>query len=157
VGFRPYVYRLARELELDGYVRNDARGVLVEIEGTSDALDEFLARLEEMDAPWAERVASARDRGQVIRYHASVTPEWARVGIAEIDATSSLAGLSGTDNQFVFTTERYRSNPLVITGPGAGPAVTAAGVLNDVLKAASTGVGAPAKPRLRQRPSARSA
>ena len=29
---------------------------------------------------------------------------------------------------------RYRKNPLVITGPGAGPAVTAAGVLNDLLR-----------------------
>ena len=34
--------------------------------------------------------------------------------------------------------ERYRANPLVITGPGAGPAVTAGGILNDVLKLAST-------------------
>jgi len=36
----------------------------------------------------------------------------------------------------VFTTPRYKENPLAITGPGAGPAVTAAGVLNDVLKLA---------------------
>jgi aspartokinase/homoserine dehydrogenase 1 len=47
-----------------------------------------------------------------------------------------LAGLRGTDNQIVFTTPRYDENPLAITGPGAGPAVTAAGVLNDVLKLA---------------------
>jgi aspartokinase/homoserine dehydrogenase 1 len=33
----------------------------------------------------------------------------------------------------VFTTVRYREHPLVIRGPGAGPLVTAAGVLNDVL------------------------
>ena len=43
-------------------------------------------------------------------------------------------GLKGTDNQVAFTTVRYRKNPLVITGPGAGPAVTAAGVLNDLLR-----------------------
>jgi len=42
--------------------------------------------------------------------------------------------LRGTDNQIVFTTMRYRDHPLVITGPGAGPAVTAAGVLNDILQ-----------------------
>ena len=47
---------------------------------------------------------------------------------------SLLGSLSGTDNQFVFTTTRYRDNPLVISGPGAGPAVTAAGVLNDLLR-----------------------
>jgi aspartokinase/homoserine dehydrogenase 1 len=38
----------------------------------------------------------------------------------------------------VFTTRRYREHPLVITGPGAGPAVTAAGVLNDLLQLAAT-------------------
>jgi len=38
VGFRPFVYRLAHELGLSGYVLNDARGVLIEAEGPSDTL-----------------------------------------------------------------------------------------------------------------------
>ena len=42
-------------------------------------------------------------------------------------------GLNCPDNQIVFTTTRYREHPLVIRGPGAGPLVTAAGVLNDLL------------------------
>ena len=33
VGFRPYVHRLAVELGLDGFVRNDARGAVIEVEG----------------------------------------------------------------------------------------------------------------------------
>ena len=41
-----------------------------------------------------------------------------------------------SDNQLVFTTARYKANPLVITGPGAGAEVTAAGVLNDILRLA---------------------
>ena len=45
VGFRPYVHRLAGELGLTGYVLNDSRGVLLEIEGSSDAVETFLARL----------------------------------------------------------------------------------------------------------------
>jgi hydrogenase maturation protein HypF len=45
VGFRPYVHRLAGELGLAGYVLNDSRGVLLEIEGSSDAVETFLARL----------------------------------------------------------------------------------------------------------------
>ena len=69
----------------------------------------------------------------MLRYRADVTPKSVRVGISEVDLASPFASLSGTDNQFVFTTRRYRERPLVITGPGAGPAVTAAGVLNDVL------------------------
>jgi hydrogenase maturation protein HypF len=45
VGFRPYVHRLAGELGLAGYVLNDSQGVLLEIEGSSDAVALFLARL----------------------------------------------------------------------------------------------------------------
>ena len=45
VGFRPYVYRLADELSLGGFVLNDAHGVLIEVEGSADAVEEFLARL----------------------------------------------------------------------------------------------------------------
>jgi hydrogenase maturation protein HypF len=50
VGFRPYVHRLASELDLAGYVLNDARGVLLEVEGESDAIEAFLGRLRP-DAP----------------------------------------------------------------------------------------------------------
>jgi hydrogenase maturation protein HypF len=45
VGFRPFVYRLARELALDGHVRNDTRGVLLEVEGDAPAVGTFLEAL----------------------------------------------------------------------------------------------------------------
>jgi hydrogenase maturation protein HypF len=45
VGFRPYVYRLAREEGLAGYVRNDERGVLLDVEGAAEAVERFVARL----------------------------------------------------------------------------------------------------------------
>jgi len=45
VGFRPYIYRLAEEHALAGFVLNDSRGVLLEVEGGADAVEEFLARL----------------------------------------------------------------------------------------------------------------
>ena len=101
-------------------------------------LDVFLNRLSEADAEWEQRIHDARARGTVLRYRATVTKRDARVGIVTVDAKSSLASLAGTDNHFSFTTRRYRANPLVITGPGAGAAVTAAGVLNDVLKLAGS-------------------
>ena len=75
----------------------------------------------------------------MLRYRATATRDAVTVGLVEVLASSSLGALDGTDNQFSFTTERYDTNPLVITGPGAGPAVTAAGVLNDVLKLAGAG------------------
>ncbi len=45
VGFRPWVYRLAREAGLRGSVRNDAGGVTIEAFGSPAALDALLARL----------------------------------------------------------------------------------------------------------------
>ena len=45
VGFRPYVLRLATSLELGGYVLNDERGVLLEVEGPPDRVEQFLGRL----------------------------------------------------------------------------------------------------------------
>ena len=62
VGFRPFVYRLAGELGLAGWVLNDERGVLVEAEGALETVEEFLRRLE-VDAPplaSVERVTSER-------------------------------------------------------------------------------------------------
>lgn len=45
VGFRPFVYRLADELNLAGWVVNSAQGVIIEVESSSDRLDIFIARL----------------------------------------------------------------------------------------------------------------
>ena len=55
VGFRPFVYRLAHELGLDGWVRNDGAGVTIEAEGAASALDAFARRLH-AEAPPRARV-----------------------------------------------------------------------------------------------------
>ena len=46
VGFRPHVFRLATELQLEGWVLNSSQGVFIEVEGASDSLRQFLVRLE---------------------------------------------------------------------------------------------------------------
>lgn len=100
-------------------------------------LSAFLARLEELDEGWQTRVRAARARGKVLRYRARVTRRSIEVGLVAVDSGDPLGSLDGTDNQFAFTTTRYRAQSLVITGPGAGPAVTAAGVYNDLLHLAA--------------------
>jgi hydrogenase maturation protein HypF len=57
VGFRPFVYRLARSHALSGWVRNDVLGVTIEAIGDTDALDAFAAGLV-AEAPPAARVAA---------------------------------------------------------------------------------------------------
>ncbi len=53
VGFRPFVYRLARELHLTGWVLNSAQGVFIEVEGPKEQLEEFLRRLQRDKPPRA--------------------------------------------------------------------------------------------------------
>jgi hydrogenase maturation protein HypF len=51
VGFRPFIYRLAQELGLKGYILNDTSGVLVEAEGEKHKLDELLIRIDREKPP----------------------------------------------------------------------------------------------------------
>ncbi|MFN8976532.1 MAG: acylphosphatase, partial [Pseudanabaena sp.] len=46
IGFRPFVYRLAKELELKGWVNNNAQGVAIAVEGNQQQLDLFIERLQ---------------------------------------------------------------------------------------------------------------
>ena len=46
VGFRPFVFRLAEELKLAGWVNNSPQGVFIEAEGPRAVLEKFLLRLE---------------------------------------------------------------------------------------------------------------
>jgi hydrogenase maturation protein HypF len=46
VGFRPFVYRLAVEMGLSGWVRNAGGGLVLEVEGPPEQLDRFLGRLD---------------------------------------------------------------------------------------------------------------
>ena len=70
VGFRPFVYALARRHELSGVVCNDADGVRIEVEGAPEELARFVRALEEDAPPLAavesvdwQPLASVGDRG----------------------------------------------------------------------------------------------
>ncbi len=51
VGFRPFVFRLAEELKLAGWVNNSSQGVFIEVEGERTDLNTFLVRLEAEKPP----------------------------------------------------------------------------------------------------------
>jgi hydrogenase maturation protein HypF len=53
VGFRPFIYGLARRYELAGFVRNDVTGVQIEVEGAPEALDRFVAGIRDEAPPLA--------------------------------------------------------------------------------------------------------
>ena len=95
-------------------------------------LARFLEKLPAFDASWQERVAREKAHGRVLRYVVVATARSVQAGLRAVPRDSSLGALQGTRNLLSFTTRRYRREPLVVAGPGAGPEVTAAGVLNDI-------------------------
>jgi homoserine dehydrogenase len=98
---------------------------------------EFLDRLPELDQEYAARMKQARTRGRTLRYTARIAGSGCRVGLEEVPLDGSMGrGLHGPDNIFQFRTRRYREQPLSVQGPGAGPEVTAAGVVSDLLSSA---------------------
>jgi aspartokinase/homoserine dehydrogenase 1 len=104
--------------------------------------EDFMRCLSEFDTAIAERHARARAASRVLRYVARLDRDGnASVGLAELPHDHAFAHLRLTDNIVQFSTRRYRDNPLVVQGPGAGPEVTAAGVFADLLRVAA-GVGA---------------
>ena len=97
---------------------------------------QFMKRLPEVDKHWAARTETEARRGRVLRYVVTATAKSVSARLVAVDATSPIGALTGTRNLVAFTTRRYRTEPLVVSGPGAGAAVTAAGILNDILSLA---------------------
>jgi aspartokinase/homoserine dehydrogenase 1 len=117
---------LAREMGLE--VEMDA----VHVESL-DREDETIAAL----------LKSARDRGEVVRYVGTIDSNGemsAQMRSYPLD--HPFASLTGSDNIVSFQTARYNTQPMIVRGPGAGPAVTAGGVFADLLRLASF-LGAP--------------
>src|SRR3712207_5181098 len=81
VGFRPFVYALARRRGLAGLVRNDAEGVHIEAEGPTEELDHFLREIRE-EAPPLAVVEAVSWRRLVVReegaFRIEESRKWAR-------------------------------------------------------------------------------
>ncbi|SDY72204.1 homoserine dehydrogenase [Lysobacter sp. yr284] len=99
------------------------------------------AALPALDAPLRERYAQAYKNGERLRFIARLERAAdgrvvAQVGLQSLPGDHPLAGGAGTDNKVAIWSDRYRAQPLAIQGPGAGAEVTAAGLLDDVLRLA---------------------
>jgi homoserine dehydrogenase len=102
------------------------------------ASNEVDAGLSALDAPLRERFASAYKNGEKLRFiarleHPGNGRASARVGLESLPGEHPLAAGAGTDNRVAIWSDRYRTQPLVIQGPGAGAGITAAALLDDVL------------------------
>jgi len=104
---------------------------------------EIEARLPLLDAPLRRRYQQAYRDGAGLRFigrfEVDARGAWhASVGLRALPRSHPLCGGSGTDNRVAIHSCRYRHQPLVIQGPGAGADVTAAALIDDVLRIART-------------------
>jgi bifunctional aspartokinase / homoserine dehydrogenase 1 len=99
---------------------------------------EFLSALPRHDDEMEALRRDAAAKESVLRFVGRVTRDGkASVGLRSYATTHPFARVHLTDNIVLFRTSRYRENPLVVQGPGAGREVTAAGVFADLLRLAS--------------------
>jgi aspartokinase/homoserine dehydrogenase 1 len=98
--------------------------------------DDFLDTLSSVDDWYEQQAEAAATEGMTIAYTGELKDGKARVGLTRVPIASPVAGLNGTENLVVFTTDRYCRTPLVVKGPGAGGEVTAGGVFADILRIA---------------------
>lgn len=100
---------------------------------TDQSYEAFLSRLGTVDADWREVTRAAAAEDAVLQYIGHFSTDGIDVGVRRVPADSAFGQLEGKDNLFEIATHRYAEAPLVVRGPGAGPDVTAAGILADVL------------------------
>lgn len=92
------------------------------------------ALLSTLDGPLADRARAAREACRSLRFIGRFDAQGASVALRELPAGHPLCAGAGTDNLVAIASCRYRRQPLVISGPGAGAEVTAAALLDDVLR-----------------------
>ncbi|NLH50242.1 MAG: bifunctional aspartate kinase/homoserine dehydrogenase I [Myxococcales bacterium] len=108
-----------------------------------DDLEEFFRSLTESDPLMRKRIEQLQSENKLLRYLATIDPEASKAGSKLVSVKPVGIGmdhpasrLRGSEAFVSFTTERYQKYPLIVQGAGAGGAVTAAGVLADVLELA---------------------
>lgn len=98
------------------------------------SIDDFFIELRKFDDTFEQCKLEAEKKNKVLRYVGTIEDKKAWASLQEVDEKHPFYSVSGSDNVVVFTTKRYKDNPLVIKGPGAGVEVTAAGVFADIIR-----------------------
>jgi aspartokinase/homoserine dehydrogenase 1 len=102
------------------------------------SVEQFMERLPSLDPHFQGLLQAAQANQKRPFFGATINCEesTAQIGLQPVPLDHPFCSLSGADNIVAFTTTRYKTNPLVVKGPGAGAEVTAAGVFADIIRAA---------------------
>ena len=97
-------------------------------------IDKFFDELTKHDVNFEKMRKQAANQNEKLRYMAILNNGKVSIQLKSVDSTHPFYSLSGSDNIILLTTERYHERPMIIRGPGAGAAVTAAGVFADIIR-----------------------
>lgn len=100
------------------------------------SVEEFYEQMELNEEHFRSLVDKATQNQKKLKFVASFHNGKASVGLQQIDSRHDLFHLYGKDNIVLFYTQRYKDQPLVIKGAGAGGEVTASGVFADIIRTA---------------------
>jgi aspartokinase/homoserine dehydrogenase 1 len=114
------------DIRVENLVPESCRGELT--------IDEFFRRIKKHDSDFEGMRKKAADQNEKLRYMAVLENGKVTIQLKSVDSKHPFYSLSGSDNIILLTTERYHERPMVIRGPGAGAAVTAAGVFADIIR-----------------------
>ena len=95
---------------------------------------EFLKSLEDNEDHFKKILSQTVSSNSKIKYVAEYKNGVASVGLKYINKDHDFYNLEGSDNIVLFKTERYKSQPLIVKGAGAGSEVTAAGIFADIIR-----------------------
>jgi aspartokinase/homoserine dehydrogenase 1 len=98
------------------------------------SVTDFYQELKNENAYFEQMKNEAASAGKVLRYIGKLEDGKVEIGMQAVGSDHPFYSLSGSDNIIAFTTERYNETQMVVKGPGAGAAVTAAGVFSDLVK-----------------------
>ena len=98
------------------------------------SVDDFYQELKNSNQEFEQMKKDAGDAGKVLRYIGKLESGKVEISLQAVDSNHPFYALSGSDNIIAFTTDRYNETQMVVKGPGAGAAVTAAGVFADLVK-----------------------
>jgi aspartokinase/homoserine dehydrogenase 1 len=95
--------------------------------------DSFLQFLSENEPFFLELYSEAEKAGNSLKVIAELNEGNMKVGLEAVSADSPFANIGGKDNIVALYTDRYKDEPLIIKGAGAGAEVTASGVFSDLI------------------------
>lgn len=99
------------------------------------SVEDFYAEMEKHEDHFKQLLNEANAKNCKLKFVASYNEGKASVGLQHIDPQHDLYHLYGKDNIVLFYTDRYKEQPMVVKGAGAGAEVTASGVFADIIRA----------------------